>query len=317
LEALGDDKLALIISWFSQFHNNCLNRQRGGGPKDGCYGCGDPNHFIAHCPKKNKHSSDKYDSSKRKDKRDYSSKHKSNGGFDKETLKKYFKKAKAQECSFLASLSDLNNNTDDDQSSSLSSDVESEKRYEDKLTRLCFFAKSIHEGYCTMGVDKGVKLNKDVLLGDDDSTEVKPTIDALITELDIMTDTLMSQDKLLKRAASERKEFKDKLDVMEKELEEAKKLVVHVSDEVECDECVVYMTNFSKLQSKYVVLLDENDELKDRSSLLGACKSCSGLQSELAEKNVKILALEKTSSDSTVVECARCESLVLELESCR
>jgi hypothetical protein len=41
------------------------------------------------------------------------------------------------------------------------------------------------------------------------------------------------------------------------------------------------------------------------------------LQSELAEKNVKILALEKVSSDSTVVEYARCESLVLELESCR
>jgi hypothetical protein len=64
-------------------------------------------------------------------------------------------------------------------------------------------------------------------------------------------------------------------------------------------------------------LLDENDELKARSSLLGACKSCLGLQSELAEKNVKILALEKASSDSTVVECAHYESLVLELESCR
>jgi hypothetical protein len=104
---------------------------------------------------------------------------------------------------------------------------------------------------------------------------------------------------------------------VEKELEEAKKLVVHVSDEVKCDECGVHMTNFSELQSKYVVLLDENDELKARSSLLGACKSYSGLQSELTEKNAKILALEKASSDSMVIECACCESLVLELESCR
>jgi Sec-independent protein translocase protein TatA len=39
-----------------------------------------------------------------------------------------------------------------------------------------------------------------------------------------MTDTLMSQDKLLKRAAREIKEFKDKLKVVENELEEAKKL---------------------------------------------------------------------------------------------
>jgi hypothetical protein len=128
-----------------------------------------------------------------------------------------------------------------------------------------------------MVVDKGLKPNKDMLSDDDDSTEVKPSVDALIAELDIMTDTLMSQDKLLKRAARERKEFKDKLEVMEKKLEKAKKFVVHVSDEVECDECVVHMTNFSELQSKYAALLDENDGLKARSSLLGACKSCLGL----------------------------------------
>jgi excinuclease UvrABC ATPase subunit len=131
-----------------------------------------------------------------------------------------------------------------------------------------------------------------------------------------MTDALMSQDKMLKHASHERKEFKDKLVIMEKELEEAKKLVVHVSNKVECDKCAVHMTNFSELQSKYAALLDENDELKARSSLLGACKSCSGLQSELAEKNAKILTVEKASLDSTVVECARYESLVLELESC-
>jgi hypothetical protein len=144
MESLGDDELALIISRFSWFHNNRLNRRRGGGPKEGCYGCGDPDHIVAHCPKKNKHSSDKYDSSKRKDKREYTSKHKSKGGVDKEALKKkYFKKAKAQERAFLVSLSDLDNDTDDDRSSSPSSDDESEKRREDKLTRLFFVAKSI------------------------------------------------------------------------------------------------------------------------------------------------------------------------------
>jgi hypothetical protein len=250
-----------------------LNHRRGGGPKEGCYGCGDPDHFIAHCPKKNKHSSDKYDFSKRKDKREYTSKHKSKGEFNKEALKKkYFKKAKAQERAFLASLSVLDNNTDDDRSSSSpSSDDESEKRREDKLTGFCFVAKSIHRGYCTMAVNEGVKPNKDVLPDDDDATEVKPSVDALIAKLDVMIDTLMSQDKLLKRAARERKEFKDKLEIVEKELEEAKKLVVRVFDEVECDECAIHMTNFFELQSKYAALLNENDELKARSSLLGAC----------------------------------------------
>jgi hypothetical protein len=184
MESLGDDELALIISRFSRFHNNRLNRRCGDGPKEGCYGCGDLDHFVTHCPKKNKHSSDKYDSSKRKDKREYTSKHKSKGGFNKEALKKkYFKKAKAQERAFLASLSDLDNDTDDDRSSSPSSDDESEKRCEDKLIGLCFVAKSIYGGYCTMAVDEGVKPNKDVLPGDDDSTEVKPTSMLLLPSL--------------------------------------------------------------------------------------------------------------------------------------
>jgi hypothetical protein len=97
LEALGDDELALVIRRFSWFHNSRLNCRCGGGPKKGCYVYGDPNHFIDHCPRKNKSFSDKHDSNKRKDKHEYtSSEHKSKGGFDKEELKKkYLKKAKA------------------------------------------------------------------------------------------------------------------------------------------------------------------------------------------------------------------------------
>jgi hypothetical protein len=82
------------------------------------------------------------------------------------------------------------------------------------LTGLYFVAGSTHVGFCTMAVDDKEKASKDVLPGDDDTIEVKPTIDALVAELDIMTDTLVSQDKLLKHAARERKEFKDKLEIM-------------------------------------------------------------------------------------------------------
>ena len=121
----------------------------------------------------------------------------------------------------------------------------------------------------------------------------------------------------MKCATRERKEFKDKLEIALKELEEAKKVAVVVSDEVECDECAVHISNLTDLQSKYVALLDENDELKSRSGLLGACKSYSGLQSKLAEKVPRISLLEKASSDRTAAKCACCEILVLELESCR
>ena len=88
METLGHNELALVINQFSWFHNNRMNRRRGGGPKDGCYGCGDPNHYVANCPKKNKNFFGKHDSSKCKDKREYTSdKHKSKGGFNKEALK--------------------------------------------------------------------------------------------------------------------------------------------------------------------------------------------------------------------------------------
>ena len=90
-----------------------------------------------------------------------------------------------------------------------------------------------------------------------------------------------------------------------------------MSNEVECDECVVHMSNLTNLHSKYVALLDENDELKSSYGLLGACKSCSGLQSELAEKVARISLLEKASLDSTATRCACYEGLKLELESCR
>jgi hypothetical protein len=77
-----------------------LNHRRGGGLKEGCYSCGDPDHFVTHFPKKNKSFFGKHNSGKRKDKREYTSgKHKSKGGFDKEALKKmYLKKAITPRC---------------------------------------------------------------------------------------------------------------------------------------------------------------------------------------------------------------------------
>ena len=132
-----------------------------------------------------------------------------------------------------------------------------------------------------------------------------------------MNDTLFSQDKLLKCAAYERKEYKDKIEIVLRKLEAAKKCAVVVSGEVECDECAIHMSSLTSLQSKYVALLDKNDELKSRSSLLGVCKSYSSLQSELAEKVARISLLEKASSDSTGAKCVRCEGLELEIVSYR
>jgi hypothetical protein len=84
------EELALVASRFKRFHNNCMSRRRGRF-KDGCYNCGDLDHFVASYPKKGKSESGPrdHDSSRRKGK--YSSgKYKSKGGFDKEALKKKY-----------------------------------------------------------------------------------------------------------------------------------------------------------------------------------------------------------------------------------
>jgi len=128
LEVLGDDELALVINRLSWFHNNRMNRRRG-GQKEGCFGCGGLDHFIVHCPNKDKHQSTKpkdkreYTYAKHKDKREYTSnKHKSKGKLDKEALKK----AKIRAHAFLSSLSDIDADSDEHESSS--SDDESEKK---------------------------------------------------------------------------------------------------------------------------------------------------------------------------------------------
>jgi hypothetical protein len=80
---------------------------------------------------------------------------------------------------------------------------------------------------------------------------------------------------------------------------------------IECDECALHMSNITTLQTKYVTLLDERDELRSRSSLFGVCIACLGLHTKVAERNVRIALLEKARSVSAPlpVQCALCEGL--------
>jgi len=152
---------------------------------------------------------------------------------------------------------------------------------------------------------------------DECASQVSLSVDGLSDEIDKLNAALANQDKLLRLAARKRKEYMAKLEVALKELEIAKSAPT-IFDEVECDICAIHMSNFASLQTKYATLLDELDEVKARPMLLGACKLCSGLQSELAEKNKKISMLEMASSGSMGNgRCALCEDLELELESCR
>jgi hypothetical protein len=167
VEILRDEELVLVASRFTLFHNNCQNWHCG-GLKDGCFNCSDPDHFIASCSKKDKSEVGPRDhSGRRKGKReDTSSKHKSKGRFDKETLKKkYLHKAKIKEHAFLASLGDLDH--DSNEFASSSSDEEVVRHVDDKLNDLCFTTDTAG-GLCTMALGEdtvGASDNKDI--GDD------------------------------------------------------------------------------------------------------------------------------------------------------
>ena len=100
-----------------------------------------------------------------------------------------------------------------------------------------------------MVVDIEVKASKNEVSFDDDTSKVSPSINDLVIKLDSMNNSLISQDKFLKRAAHVRKEFKDKLELSFKELEAAKKCVVVVFDEVECDKCAIHMSSLLCLMS--------------------------------------------------------------------
>jgi hypothetical protein len=239
VESLGDEELALVASQFTRFHNNRMSRQRGGS-KDECFNCGDPDHFVASCPKKGKSESGLHDHHSGWHKGKYSSgKYKSKGGFDKEALKKkYLQKAKIKDHAFLASLSDLDHDFDDVVSSS--SDEETERRVEDKLNGLCFVPDTAG-GFCTMA------LGEDAVGTSDDTTyEVLPSADDLAAEIEELNAALASQDKLLRQASRERREFRSKYESTFRELESAR-ASVEVSDETECDECALHMSNITTL----------------------------------------------------------------------
>jgi hypothetical protein len=184
-------------------------------------------------------------SDRRKGKREYTSgKHKSKGGFDKQALeKKYLQKAKIKEHTFLASLSDLNHDSDDAASSS--SDEETDRKVEDKLNGLCFITDTVGS-LCTMDIGDDAVSSDCQDIDDISASKVSHYANDLAAEVEELMTALASQDKLLRLTAHERKDFKFKYDSMFNELESARASVV-VTDVTECHECTLHMLNITTL----------------------------------------------------------------------
>ena len=57
------------------------------------------------------------------------------------------------------------------------------------------------------------------------------------------------------------------------------------------DECLIFKSDLASVQSKFATVVCELEEMKSRLVLLGACKLCPTLRSELDEKNALIKSL--------------------------
>ena len=80
-----------------------------------------------------------------------------------------------------------------------------------------------------------------------------------------------------------------------------------ISDVLECEECPIFKSDLASLQSKFATIVCELEEMKSRPVLLGACKLCPTLRSELDEKNALIKSLGKTN-------CLVCPDLISDLD---
>ena len=89
-----------------------------------------------------------------------------------------------------------------------------------------------------------------------------------------------------------------------------------VSDVLECDECSIFKSDLASLQSKFAAVVCELEELRSRPVLLGACKLCPTLRSELDEKNALIKSLGKTKVEesSPPNDCLVCPGLISDLD---
>src|SRR5579859_5553351 len=289
------------------FNDNRRFRKRG----NNCFECGKPGHFAVDCPNKNKGKGE-FDYGKHKN--DYGrhknkDKHKKKGGG-----RDYHKKRNKARA--LASLSDINSesSTSSESSSSDEEDVGKRKKDGKNFNGLCFYTKS-HPNYCVMAIDADGETSDPE--PDSEVNELPPTREQLVEELEDLKDCLYNQDRVLKKAAKERKQLKAELETALHDLESLRSASVSsaASDDLpECAECEVHMTSLVSLKSKYADLVDELDasraaldEIKSRPVLLKACESCSVLRKKLDDACARIALLEKSPASSSKTDKPACE----------
>jgi hypothetical protein len=272
-KSIPDNEIALLVRKFRVLHRFCKERRRS--PR-GCFECSDTTHFIVDCPKRKKFdSSNKYNYNNWNDSSDKGEGKKKYRFGNKKKKKKKFQKMMSRAC---ATLSDLNFSSDD---SSSSEEDDRPKRKTDDFTGLCLMGKSSRH-----------ISDSDSDVSDDSSPE---SLSSRVVELE---NALCNQDKLFCKIFHENKRLNLELESSFSEIASLRSVHDDMSAKP-CDSCTIIMVNYADLwliHSHVAGLLDsarlELRELKTRSTLLGACTSCSMLRSNLEADAVEIKDLK-------------------------
>jgi predicted DNA-binding protein (UPF0251 family) len=87
-----------------------------------------------------------------------------------------------------------------------------------------------------------------------------------------------------------------------------------VSDEIDCGDCTIFLSDLTLLKEKHALKIEELDvlrveldELKSRSTLLRACTSCPSLHEKLDESRARVVSLEASLKSPIAIACSTCE----------
>jgi hypothetical protein len=87
-----------------------------------------------------------------------------------------------------------------------------------------------------------------------------------------------------------------------------------VSDEVECVDCPIFLTDLAMFKEKHASKCEELDvlrvqvvELKSRFALLGACTSCPVLHGKIDDMHAYTISLEAKLKEHNPTSCTTCE----------
>jgi hypothetical protein len=319
-DVLGEEDLALLSRWFERMYTNRKNARRISSM---CYRCGKHGHFIAECPEamevKAEHKHHSRTDHKHRSRDDYKGKNKS------ERRPRKSGGHKKMERAMVAGARDIDSSSC--YSSSSSSDEEENwhkgKRSSKNINGLCFTA----QGFCGMAHSTASKKSNKDDSGSDSEEEVNNSPSFLIEENARLNDLLDNHDDVLRNTNKEKREYRSLLGEAKEKVVELESLLVDaraqidslksapfVTNDPECTDCSTFLGELTVLKEKYAskveeldVLRVELDEMKPRSSLLGACTSCPVLHEKLDVSLAYARSLEAQLKAHNPTICSTCE----------